>query len=245
MLVVGGGLLWRSYGPYCRWRYVADDGRTWRGLNWSFGDVEPWRLADGTLIVTSFGDPGDNWQTSYRNGKRDGPYALYHDSRHRIVALRGHYRRGERDGEWWCYDRLGRRSSVEHYRDSVIHGTSTNWYEDGSIRCRNTWTTGVLCEVTWGDESVESLRDGILSAWAEDRVQCYEQYAERILHFVTNGMSADSVVSVLGAPDSSTNQVMTHRIERVPSAWFEILLDPSNRVERCDSRRAHILFSGE
>ena len=63
------------------------------------------------------------------NGEQQGAWKYYYPNQ--VIRLEGLYANGNREGEWFQYDSAGRISHIINYKNSKLHGISTE-YENGN-----------------------------------------------------------------------------------------------------------------
>jgi antitoxin component YwqK of YwqJK toxin-antitoxin module len=71
-------------------------------------------------------------ETTYKNGKEDGPY--YQFQRNGIIQSEGFFRNGKKIGTWERYDHEGNLYSETTYKNGKQHGPYYEYYNNGTIQ---------------------------------------------------------------------------------------------------------------
>jgi hypothetical protein len=70
-------------------------------------------------------------KSSFRNGKRDGPWVTYFDSGQ--LKVKGTYKDGKRDGLWVSYHDNGQLFQKGSYKDDNADGPWLGYMKDGKV----------------------------------------------------------------------------------------------------------------
>ena len=69
-------------------------------------------------------------KSSFRNGKRDGPWVTYFDTGQ--LKVKGTYKEGKRDGPWVSYHDNGQLFQKGSYKDGNADGPWVGYMKDGT-----------------------------------------------------------------------------------------------------------------
>ena len=114
-------------------------------------------------------------ETTYRDGKKDGPYAIYRYTTQgrQYLNEEGTYKDDKRDGLMKTYYPDGQTLAEAHYKNGVYHGDVKNYHENGQLRSEIVYKNGNpvdgVYEEYWDDGTLRgerSYKDG-----REDGVQ--------------------------------------------------------------------------
>jgi len=126
---------------------------------------------DGTSNVPLTGTLTENhdsgilwWKTTFKDGKRDGPYELYFRNgqleakgtfkegkphgqvvqyyENGQIELKSTYKDGQRDGPFEIRSRNGKLRKKETYKDNKRHGPYETYHENGQLEEKGTYKDG-------------------------------------------------------------------------------------------------------
>jgi antitoxin component YwqK of YwqJK toxin-antitoxin module len=108
-----------------------------------------------------------NYQGSFRNGRKHGPWVEYG----KFVQLlsKGTYKNGKRDGPWIKYWDNGQLSSKGTYKDGKLDGPWVGYYDNGQLRYKGTYKddkrdrpwVGYKKDGTVNDEYTGTYKNGV------------------------------------------------------------------------------------
>jgi antitoxin component YwqK of YwqJK toxin-antitoxin module len=100
----------------------------------------PWRHGP----ARTYYDDGGRWtEVSFREGKRDGPFAEYHRGGRK--AREGAYARDERDGRWTIWSPTGAVEEESSWRRGVQDGPFAAYWPSGEVRTTGRHCGGAQC----------------------------------------------------------------------------------------------------
>jgi antitoxin component YwqK of YwqJK toxin-antitoxin module len=91
-------------------------------------------------------------ESSWRDGRLDGPYVEYFREGGRASA--GRHRQGERDGTWTWWYPDGRQEEVVGYDRGRREGPFRQWWRNGNLRTEGRFCAGQQCGewTTWSEQ---------------------------------------------------------------------------------------------
>lgn len=148
------------------------------------GDTRPKPAAKGRPIHRHLARGVDRTYVKY------GTYTQWNDPKGEKAA--GEYKNLRRDGAWvWVWPN-GKKREERHYRDGVLHGKVTAWYETGQVMAEEEYHLGTP--------------HGRWRSWHPDGTQAAEEhYANGVLdgeleHWHDNGQPAAKATYEKGVP---------------------------------------------